>query len=122
MTLFDKVLINLHRGFEKLKFGAVVFSERVRFELNVIRMRIRVNELRARAGELYARIGQKAAGFRDGEARPEFFEDFLKDDEVMAAIEEIAKLNKEIDEITADLAREEAEVAVTAKKDGEEPL
>lgn len=121
MTLFDKVLINLHKGFEKLKYGAAFFSERVKFELNVIRMRIRINELRARTGELYARIGQKAAELRDGEARPDFFEDFLKDDEVTAAFDEIAKLNKEIDEITAEFAREEADVAATAKKNGEEP-
>ncbi len=119
MTLFEKVLINLHKGFEKLKRAAALLSERVKFELNVVRMRIRINDIRQRLSELHALIGQRAAEFRNSEAAPETFKEFLEDDEIAAALDEIAKLKLEIDEIAADIAREHEEVIAAAKGTGE---
>ncbi len=124
MTLFDKVLINLHKGAEKLKWGAAIFSERIKFELGIIRMRIRINSIRERINELYAQIGRRAAALSAANAEQlrAPLAEFLKSDEVAAALEEIEKLLKEIDEITADLAREQEDAVGDLKEPGEKKV
>lgn len=119
MTLLDKVLINLHKGSEKLKRGAAIFSERIKFELGIVRMRIRINSIRERINELYGQIGRRAAALRDAQEIHAPFAEFLKSDDVAAALEEIEKLLKEIDEITADLAREQEDAVGDLKGPGE---
>jgi len=117
MTLFDRVLINLHRGAERLKKCAALFSERLKFELSVIRMRIRIDDIRTRIKELHAQIGRKAADLSGAEAQSGSLESFFRAEEVHAALKEIAALNKELDEIVADLVREQKEIIEAAKKD-----
>lgn len=119
MTLFDKVLINMHKGSEKLKRGAAVFSERIKFELGIVRMRIRINSIHERINELYGEIGRKADTLREAEEAPGTFADFLKIEEIAAALEEIGKLRKEIEEITAELVREQESIAEALKGPGE---
>ena len=116
MTLFDTLLINLHRGFEKLSQGAAFFSDRIKLELAVVRARIKAQNMRDRIGELQALIGRRAAELRESDAPPKTFSAFLKDEEVAAAVEEIEKLDQEIDELMADVARGEADVAAAMKE------
>jgi len=122
MTLLDKVLINLHKGSEKLKRGAAIFSERIKFELGVVRMRIRINTIHERINELYSLIGRRATALRDADAEQlnDSLSHFFKNDDVASALEEIEKLLKEIDEITADLAREHEDIIGNLKGPGEQ--
>lgn len=121
MTLLDKVLINLHKGSEKLKRGAAIFSDRIKFELGIVRMRIRINTIRERINELYSQVGRRAATIQDADAEQMQapLAHFLKSDDVAPALEEIEKLLKEIDEITAELAREQEDAIDYLKDSGE---
>ena len=117
MTLFDRILINLHRGAERLKKGAALFSERLKFELSVIRMRIRIDAIRARVREQHELIGRKAADLGPADARNGSLESFFRDEEVRAALEEISALKTEIDDIVADLEREQKELIDAAGRE-----
>lgn len=117
MTLFDRILINLHRGAERLKKGAALFSERLKFEIAVIRMRIRIDDLRTRIKDLHAQIGRKAADLKETDPDNGDIGSFLRDEDVHAAIEEIAALKKEIEDIVADLEREQKEIFDASRKD-----
>lgn len=119
MTLLDKVLINIHKGSERLRQGAEVFSERIKFEIGIVRMRIRINSIRERISELHARIGRRAAAIRELDAPHGTFDEFIKSDEVAPALEEIEKLLREIEEINADLAREQEDAVGDLKGPGE---
>lgn len=119
MTAFDKILMNLQKGYERLKQGAAIFSERAKFEMNLFKMRIKINSMRQRITELQAEIGRKVVELHNGDTHPRTFEAFLKDEEVTACLEEITELIKEVGEITDELSREQEQVIAAAKENEE---
>jgi hypothetical protein len=46
MTIWEKAVLNMQRGSQRISVAAVLFSERVRVEIAVVRLRIRINEVR----------------------------------------------------------------------------
>jgi uncharacterized protein (DUF849 family) len=106
MTIFDKVLINAHKGFEKLKLLASIFSERIKAELNIIRIRIKMNDVQERIEHLYRLIGKRYFDMRSQLAPGEREQPFLNDEEIAAAMAEIIERKKELGDLEADMKRE----------------
>jgi len=122
MTAFDTILINLHKGFEKFKYGASIFSERVNVEVGIVRMRLRMDSIRARLSELHQTIGAKVVELKHKAALPKTVEQLLENEEISLALEEIAKREKELEELNAQLAGERAAVNADLKETGEDDI
>jgi hypothetical protein len=116
MTIFDKVLINLHKGYERLKEIAAVFSERVKSELNIIRMRIRMDSVRQTIDAAYRDIGRRVVDLRAKVALSKAEEHLLNDEEIVAAFAELVRRKKELEDLNAELKREQTDFAATTKK------
>lgn len=108
MTLFDRVLVNLHRGYEKTRRGAEIFSERAMVEINIVRFRIKMDSIQAEIDDLHRTIGKRMVELKDKEELPKSFDLFLKSDEIAHALEELDKMKKELDDVYAELSNEQA--------------
>jgi hypothetical protein len=116
MTIFDKVLINLHKGYERLKEIAAVFSERVKSELNIIRMRIRMDSVQKSIDAAYRDIGRRVVDLRAKAALSKAEEHLLNDEEIVAAFAELVRRKKELEDLNAELKREQTDFATVTKK------
>jgi hypothetical protein len=116
MTIFDKVLINLHRGAERLKEIAAVFSERVKSDLNIIRIRIRMDGVQKSIDAAYRDIGRRVVDLRAKAAFSKAEEHLLNDEEIVAAFAELVRRKKELDDLNAELKREQTDFAAVTNK------
>lgn len=116
MIVFDKVLINLHKGYERLREIAAVFSERAKSELNLIRMRIRINGVQDSIDKLHRIIGRRVVDLRAKSALSKAEEQLLRDEEIVAAFAELARMKKELEDLIAELKREQADFTTVPKK------
>lgn len=116
MTVFDKVLINMHKGYERLREIAAVFSERARLELNLVRMRIRIEGVQAGIDKLHRTIGRRVVDLRAQSALSKAEEHLLRDEEIVAAFAELAQMKKELEDLIAEVKREQAEFITVPKK------
>ena len=82
-------------GIKRLNWFARVFSERLRLEMAIVKLLYRSNEMGAKKDELLRTIGGRIYELK---GVPE--KNFMRDRVVMGAIEEIEKLEKEINEVT----------------------
>jgi hypothetical protein len=108
MTLWEKTIVNLQRGYEKMTSFADVFSERVRAEINIIRLRMQLDDVRNRIREQHHIIGRKLLELRDGEMLPASLDLFFQNEEIATALEKIALLENDQENILDEL-RSEAE-------------
>jgi hypothetical protein len=118
MTIWEKALLNMQRGAQRLSVAAVLFAERARAEIAIVRMRIRINEVQARIDELHQGIGRKLVNLAMGDALPKMSEQLVKNEEIADAIHEIADRKQEIEELK-DKIRNEQTLFKTAPKRGE---
>ncbi len=115
MIIFDKVLINLHKGYERLKDIAAVFSERVKSELNIIRMRIKVDGVQNSIDQLHRDIGRRVVDLRAKAALSKAEEQLLNDEEIVTAFAELVQRKKELEELNAEIRREQADFTSTPR-------
>ena len=116
MTVFDKVLINMHKGYERLREIAAVFSERAKSELNLVRMRIRIDGVQAGIDKLHRTIGRRVVELRAKSALSKAEEQLLRDEEIAAAFSELARMKKDLEDLIAEVKREQAEFTTVPKK------
>ena len=116
MTIFDKVLINLHKGYERLREIAAVFSERAKSELNLVRMRIRIEGVQGGIDKLHRTIGRRVVELRAKSALSKAEEQLLRDEEIAAAFSELARMKKDLEDLIAEVKREQAEFTTVPKK------
>lgn len=119
MTFMDTVLRSMQKGYDRIQQGAALFAERMRFELNLVRTRARIAGMRGRIDELHAGIGRRALQFASQDPPPKTFLVLLSDEEVSAALQEIERLSREIEELAGELSREDRELAEVVKQAGE---
>lgn len=110
MALFDNVLINLHRGFEKTKRGAQLFSERVKAEINIIRFRIKIDNIQAEIDKGHRMIGKMLLDLRENDELPKSIDKFLHIEDIARVLADIEKLKKELDEARQELENEQAAI------------
>jgi len=114
MTVWEKTLVNIQKGYTKLTVFASIFSERARAEINIVRIRMEIDSVQRSIAEQQQLIGKKLLDLKDGGDLPRTF----AGDEIASALEQIERLNREL-EIHLDDLQNEAEVlkAAPARQD-----
>jgi hypothetical protein len=118
MTVWEKTLINLQKGHDRLLSFAAVFSERLRAEINIIRLRMQIDGVRAKVNKQHLFIGQKLLSMKEGDSLPRTCELFFKNEEIASSLEKLDRYNRDL-EILLDDLQHEADVLKPAPKNEE---
>ena len=121
MTIWEKAILNMQRGAQRISVAAVLFSERVRVEIAIVRLRIRINEVQARINELYQIIGRKLVNLATGDALPKTSEQLVQNEDISLAMHELVDRKQEIEELN-DKIRSEQNLFKTAPKRKEDAV
>lgn len=122
MNLWEKTLVNLNKGYERLTLFAATFSERVRAEINIVRLRMQKDELEEAIDEEVRLIGGRLIVLRNKGTLPATMDQFLANDEIVASLEKISLHEKTLDDLREELGREAAAIRRDRrKKEGERP-
>ena len=115
MTIWEKSVLNMQRGAQRISVAAALFAERVRAEIAIVRLRIRINEVQTRINELYQNIGRKVVTLAMGDALPKMSEQLIQNEEISEALHELTDRKQEIEELR-DKIRSEQNLFKTAPK------
>ncbi len=85
---------NFKRGIDRIKWFAAVFSDRMKIEITIIKLLYQSDEMDKKRDELLKTVGQRVYESR---ANPD--KNILRDKEVVDALEEIEKIEKNIGEL-----------------------
>lgn len=116
MAVWERTITNLQKGYDRLTSFAAVFSERLRAEVNIVRIRTQINGVRTDMGEQHRIIGEKLLTMRDDGTLPATSELFFANDEVAAALERVASLERELENLMDELQAEADSLKKTARK------
>ncbi len=108
MAIWERVAVNLETGARKLAAMAAIFSERVKAEIAIVRLRIRLDEVRSRIDELHRIIGRRVVDLANRAAIPKTGEQLLKDEDIAAALAEIVARKKDIEDLNEQIESEQA--------------
>jgi seryl-tRNA synthetase len=115
MTIWETAVLNMQKGSRKVMAAAAVFSERVKAEIAIVRLRIRIDEVQARIDELYRTIGRTTVELRNKGLMPETAEQLFAVDEITAALNELATRKKEIEDLLFEIKHEQDAYKPAAK-------
>jgi predicted nucleic acid-binding Zn-ribbon protein len=118
MTIWEKAILNMQRGIKRISIAAALFADRVRVEINIVRLRIRIDEVQERIDAQHQAIGRKVVNLTRGEALPIMTEQLVKDEEITAAMAELTDCKQEIEELRNTIVDEQASMK-TAQKQAE---
>ncbi len=99
MTIWEKTVLNMQRGAQRISVAAVLFAERVRVEIAIVRLRIRINEVQARIDELHQSIGRKLVNLATGDALPKTSEQLVQNEDISVAMHELTDRKQELEEL-----------------------
>ena len=114
--LWEKVIANIQRASDKLIATAATFSERVRAELNIVRLRMRVDNVQENVNEQYRIIGHTVVEFNNSASLPKLTEHLLQEEKVAASLIELIALEKELDRLSDEIENEAAVFRQTTKQ------
>jgi len=109
MTVWEKTLINLQKGYAKLVSFAATFSDRVKAEITIMRLKIQIDGIQAKVREQQQIIGQKLLEMRENDTLPGTFDLLFINYDIASAVDKIERYQKDR-EILLDDLRREAEV------------
>jgi SepF-like predicted cell division protein (DUF552 family) len=116
MTIWEKAVLNMEKGARKLAVAAAVFSEWVKAELAVIRLRIRIDEAQAGIDDLHRQIGRKVADLKKQDELPKATEQLLKDEVIGVALTELAVREEELEGLMTELKNVRTDFKTAAKQ------
>jgi predicted nucleic acid-binding Zn-ribbon protein len=116
MTIWEKAILNMQRGSRRISISAALFAERVRVEINIVRLRIRIDEVQERIDAQYQAIGRKVDNLTRGEALPKTTEQLVQDEEIAAAMIELTDRKQELEELRSKIVDEQASVKTVQKQ------
>lgn len=119
MTVREKTLINLQKGYDKLTSFAAIFADRVRAEITTVRLKIRIDGMQEKISEQQQLIGKTLLQLKENNDLPRTFELFFQNDEIAAAVEKIERYQRDTEILLDDLQRE-SEVLKPASASHEE--
>jgi hypothetical protein len=119
MTVWEKTLINLQKGYGKLMSFAANASDRIKAEITIIRLRIQIDALRDTIGDHHRSIGKKLLEQKDSDTLPRSFDLFFSSSEITAYLEKIDRAQKDL-EILLDDLRHESDALKTVSVPDEE--
>jgi hypothetical protein len=103
MNIWEKTVLNIEKGTKKVAAAAVTFAERVKAEVTIVRFRLRIDEVSSRIDELHQIIGWRLVDLQKTNDLPKSTEHLLKDEDIAAALVELADRDQEIKELNKDL-------------------
>jgi hypothetical protein len=115
MTIWEKAIINMQKGSRKIFTSAAVFSERVKSEIAMARLRIRLDEVQSRIDEQHRTIGRHLVDLKNRTALPRTTELLIGSEEITAALAEIEAREKEKEDLLAEIAAERTAFTSAAK-------
>jgi len=119
MTVWEKTLVNLQKGYARLMSFAAIFSDRVKAEITIVRLKIQIDGVQDKISEQQRFIGRRLLEMKEAETLPRTFDLFFKLDEIVSAVEKIERCQKDR-EILRDDLQHEAEVLKPAPTTHEE--
>lgn len=106
MTVWEKTLINLQKGYGKLTIFAANASERIKAEITIVRLRMQIDALRDTIGDHHRSIGRKLLEMKDTDALPASFDLLFTNSEIAAHLEKIERAQKDLDLLLDDIRHE----------------
>ncbi len=122
MTIWEKAILNMQRGGQRISVAAVLFADRVRAEIAIVRLRIRNNEVQGRIDELYQGIGRRVVNLTLGDAMPKMTEQLLLDEDIAAAMIELRDRKQELEDLNQELKNEKALLKTASNRTEEKTL
>lgn len=109
MTIWEKVIVNMEKGAQKITTGAALFSERVRAEVAIAKLRIRRDGIRAQIAEQERIIGRRFIVLTKEDELPRTSEQLLKDESILAALSEIVAREQDLEDVQNEIVKEQEE-------------
>ena len=119
MTVWEKTLINLQKGYGKLMSFAANASDRIKSEITIIRLRMQIDALRDTIGDHQRSVGRKLLEMKDNDSLPKSFDLFFSSGEMTGLLEKIDRAQKDL-EILLDDLRHESDALKTVSVPDEE--
>jgi hypothetical protein len=107
MTIWEKTVLNMQKGAHKISATAAVFSERIKAEIAIARLRIRMNEVQALIDEQHRDIGRLIVDLAQRNELPKTTEQLLAIDDIASAMNELEERVKELGELNAEVKNEQ---------------
>lgn len=107
MTIWEKAVLNVQRGTQKLSKIAAVFSDRVKAEITIARLRIRLDDLNSEIAEQYRVIGRRMVDLQKRSELPQTTEQLMQDEEITAAWSELQSRERDGEDLLAEIEREQ---------------
>ena len=120
MTLWEKTITNMQKGYERLAVFAAIFSDRVKAEINIVRLRMQHDDVQKRIREQEGFIGRRLLELRSRGKLPSSFDRLFGSDEVSSAVEKISILEKDVENILDELRTETAHLKAVPSSSDEE--
>ncbi len=109
----------MQKGAQKIVAFAAVFSERVKAEIAIVRLRIKIDDVQKDINRQYQIIGQKVVDLKNEGDIPKTTEQLLNDEIISSALSELVEQKKEVEELLNEI-RIEQEALATVKKQKED--
>ncbi len=118
MTIWEKVIVNLEKGAKKTTAWAALFSDRIKAEIAVARLRIRIDEVKSRINDQYRIIGRKISEL-DKKDELGAVSQLVKEEDIITALDEISAREKDLEDLYNQVANEQTAFK-TAEKSRED--
>jgi hypothetical protein len=119
MTVWEKSLINIQKGYGKLMLFAANVSERAKAEISIIRLKMQIDSLRDTIGDYHRSIGKKLLEMKDADSLPKSFDLFFTNSEITALLEKIDRAQKDLEILLDDLRHESEALKAVSVPDEE---
>ncbi len=117
MTIWEKAVLSMQKGAQKMAAASAMVSERVRAEVSVARLRLKLGEVQSMIDEQYRIIGRRVVNLKNGDALPKTAEQLVYDEEIAAAVAEIGVRKKERDDLHQEIEIEQGAFKSSTKKE-----
>ncbi|MDA8423258.1 MAG: hypothetical protein M0Z89_07975 [Nitrospiraceae bacterium] len=115
MNIWKRVVVDMEKGAKKTAAVAATFAERVRAEVNIVRLRIRIDEVHARIAEIHQTIGRKIVDLKKKNVLPKATDQLLNDEDIVAVLAELVDREQEIEELKKGIKDIHADFQSTVK-------
>ena len=107
MTIWEKAVLNMQRGVQRISMVASTFSERMKAEVAIVRLRIRIEEIQAQIDGLHRTIGLTIVDLIKSNEMPKSTEDLLKHENIAVSLIELAERKKELEDLNVEMKNEQ---------------
>jgi len=121
MTIWEKAVVNVQKGLQKINTFSAFFSERMKAEIAIVRLRIRIDEIQTQIDELYRTIGRRVVDLKNRGEIPKASEQLLRDEDNVSSMNELVEQKKEIEDLLNEIKIEQ-EARKPAPKQKEDSL